>query len=287
MIKAFVRARRLFAALLLTPLIAWAAIVTAQDIINAILASPYASPYLRAHAAEIAALAINVESGGNTEAYNGSCCYGVLQLNTTNINAAGMSTQQYLNASLQTQINAWANVQSTALNYAGIQPLYGMATFDGQPVDAAFMLACVQLGQGNCTRMLQSGTCNGFADSNGTTICSMATRLRAGMAGATSSPTASPTSPGLNPGGGSMMPAIPSGLTPAQGFAAGAGSGVTASSMNGAIRLVAAALILVFAAWAVLGHWVQFVSGQLHLSDVQINIVRMLVVVSLVLVLLN
>src|SRR5690606_22236115 len=42
------------------------------------------------------------------------------------------------------------------------------------------VLACVQLGIGNCQKMINSGSCNGFADINGTTICKMADRIRNG-----------------------------------------------------------------------------------------------------------
>ena len=58
--------------------------------------------------------------------------------------------------------------------------LAGLGTFDGREVDGDMVLACVQLGIGNCQKMINSGSCNGFADINGTTICKMADRIRNG-----------------------------------------------------------------------------------------------------------
>jgi hypothetical protein len=54
-----------------------------------------------------------------------------------------------------------------------------MSTFDGQKVDASFIAACIQLGTGNCQKMVNSGSCSGFSDINGTTICGMASNARA------------------------------------------------------------------------------------------------------------
>jgi hypothetical protein len=101
--------------LLLWPLMVMAVTVTAEQVANAVRSSPNATPWMRAHANEIGALAIKVESGGNTTAYNGSCCYGVLQLNTDNIREARFTPEQYRNASLQEQVDAWSKIQAQAL----------------------------------------------------------------------------------------------------------------------------------------------------------------------------
>lgn len=179
--------------LALVPVVALAAIVSAADIVTAIQNSPNASPWLKQNAQAVANLAINVESRGDTNAYNGSCCYGVLQMNRKNIETyAGVSPEVYRNQSLQQQINAWTKLTTSALNSSVVQDLLALGTFDGRPVDGNLVLACVQLGIGNCQRMINSGRCSGFADSNGTTICGMADR----MAGGTG------TSPGGNGGTG-------------------------------------------------------------------------------------
>ncbi|MCX8516914.1 MAG: transglycosylase family protein [Rhodoferax sp.] len=81
-----------------------AATVTADQVKAAILASPTASAQMKSYASAIGSLAM-IESSGNTAAYNGSCCYGVLQLNTANIQAAmgaGFKPQDFQNLPLQT-----------------------------------------------------------------------------------------------------------------------------------------------------------------------------------------
>lgn len=154
--------------------------VTAADVANAIRNSPNASPWLRANADAVANLAM-FESGGRLGVYNGSCCFGVLQMNRTNIRAyAGVSPEVFRTWSLQDQVNAWSRLTDDALRSRVPRALIAMGTFDGRPVDGNLVLACVQLGIGNCQRMIQSGRCSGFADRNGTTICAMADRTVAG-----------------------------------------------------------------------------------------------------------
>lgn len=153
-------------------------IVTKAEVAAAIRNSPNANAWLKQNAEAVANLAINVESGGRLDIYNGSCCYGVLQMNTRNIlEFAKMTPSQFRNADLQTQVNAWSALTSAALNDARPRQLASMSTFDGRPVTGELVLACVQLGIGNCGKMLRSGKCSGFADRLGTTICKMADKM--------------------------------------------------------------------------------------------------------------
>lgn len=122
------------------------------------------------------------ESSGNTGIYNGTCCTGILQMNRSNLAAQGLTPQQYANMSLQDQVNAWAKLTNSAANAGSVKQLMAMESFDGQKVDGALVLACIQLGTGNCQKMIRSGSCSGFADSNGTTICKMADKIRGGKA---------------------------------------------------------------------------------------------------------
>jgi len=259
---------------LLWPAVAVAAIVTGQQVADAVRNSPTASAFLQAHADEIGALAIRVESGGDTAAYNGSCCYGVLQLNTSNILAAGYTIAQYRYASLQEQVDAWSRIQSLALNDPVIQRLESMPSFDGQPVDAPFLLACVQLGQGNCRTMVQSGTCTGFRDGNGTTICQMAATMRAAMTGTTG-----PGSPSVGTigavarGGGSYAPgSLGRSAAPDTAFegASGVGMGQTAD----AIKLMSGALVLLWLAWASKATWKRFVEGGAEVREMTWTMMR-------------
>lgn len=119
------------------------------------------------------------ESGGNKGVYNGSCCTGIFQLNNANIQRyAGTDRAGFGCLSLQQQTNAWANLTNDGYDSPAVRQLASMSTFDGQPVDASLIAACIQLGTGNCQKMVDAGRCSGFSDINGTTICSMAQKAR-------------------------------------------------------------------------------------------------------------
>lgn len=271
--------RKLTAVLWLLPAIVMAAIVTSADIVRAIQNSPNASSWLKQNAQAVANLAINVESGGNTTAYNGSCCYGVLQMNQSNIaKYAGVTAEQYRQLPLQDQINAWSKLTNDAMRAGVVNQLIRLGTFDGRAVDGNLVLACVQLGIGNCQRMVNSGSCSGFADRNGTTICSMADRMANGPGG--NGNVRPPTSGngsagggwagnGGNTGGGHFQacPRDPSGgcmaITEAlqQGFLQG--SGVSMQRFKTQSGLLTTAVCFLVIAAAVTGVWRQYADGRL------------------------
>ncbi|WP_019702950.1 hypothetical protein [Paracidovorax oryzae] len=271
------------AALLLAaaPIVALAVIVSAAEIIASIERSPNASPWLRQNAAAVANLAINVESNGETTAFNGSCCYGVLQMNQGNITRyAGVTPEEYRRQSLQQQVDAWSALTTDALQSRVVQDLLALGSFDGRPVDGSLVLACVQLGIGNCRTMLRAGRCSGFADSNGTTICGMADRIASGTAGGT------PTAPGGGGGSGSgsgggsgWQPAFGSCVRDAggacvpvaesiqRGFARGSGQQM-ASVKTVSIAVAVAACFLVVG-YVVMGVLQRFGAGQISLVDLK------------------
>ena len=163
---------------------------TPEEVAAAIRASPNANEWLRAHADDIGRLS-TFESGGRLSVYNGSCCYGILQMNTSNIwEFAGVSPEVFRTWSLQDQVNAWSRLTVQAMGAGSVRQLQRMEaagqTFDGRPVDAFLQLACIQLGVGNCQTMIRSGKCSGFADKNGTTICRMADAMSGGRSGISS-----------------------------------------------------------------------------------------------------
>ena len=149
---------------------------TAQQIADAVARSNL-DPSLRAYANQMGQLGV-YESSGNAGIYNGSCCTGIFQLNQGNLRANGLTPQQYANMSLDQQVAVWAKVTNGGVNTGVVRKLQEMKTFDGQPVDGAMIMACIQLGTGNCQKMVQSGKCTGFSDINGTTICKMANAMR-------------------------------------------------------------------------------------------------------------
>lgn len=281
---------------LLLPAVAWAVTVTSGQIIAAVQAAPGGTTWLRANAEAVANLAIRVESRGNTEAYNGSCCFGVLQMNRTNIRAyTDLTPEQYRFADLQTQINAWVRLTADAMRARAPSTLAAMATFDGRPVDGNLVLACVQLGIGNCQRMINSGSCSGFADRNGTTICSMADRL----AGVTNPGTGTPpTNPGGGTGGSVTTPVfspscIPDGaggclpitLAIEQGFSQG--SGASMSDLKRLIYAIVASVVALVLMSASRTTWRRYSKGRLPTVNLLVGMKGVALLLTMVLTILT
>lgn len=282
--------------------LAIAAFVGAADIVAAIQNSPNSNAWLKANAQAVANLAINVESGGNTAAYNGSCCYGVLQMNTANIAFyTRLTPKQYQQLSLQEQVNAWSELTVDAMKAGSVKQLIGMGTFDGRPVDGNLVLACVQLGIGNCQKMINSGSCKGFADSNGTTICSMADKMAGGSnnGGSTTNP------PGSNGNSGSAGGATGGNssvgkFTPAESCVKGGagkclpitaalmagfveGSGVPMPKMKQQLHLMFASVVTLIIAACLVTLWSSYGKGKIPLAALKLHVIRAGITLSIVL----
>lgn len=273
--------RKLFAYLLLASLsgLVLAAIVSSAEIAAAIRNSPNASAWLRENAESVANLA-TFESQRNTTAYNGSCCYGVLQMNRGNIAAyAGVSPEEYRQLSLQQQVNAWSALTTDAMRSSAVTNLLALGTFDGRPVDGHLVLACVQLGIGNCQRMINSGRCSGFADSNGTTICAMADRI-GGAAGTTRGTGNGGTNPGGSAGGGSGSGSgnnSGGNWTPAAGSMADGfkqASGQDMSLIKAQIQVLVVAVGSLITASAVLGLFRRYSRGQMSVPWLKRHVIQ-------------
>lgn len=261
--------------------LAIAATVTAAQVADAIRNSPYANDWLRANADAVGRLAM-FESGGRTDIYNGSCCTGVLQMNRTNIAtyAGGISREQFAQLSLQEQVNAWSRLTTTALQSNAPRQLSNMTTFDGRTVTGDLVLACVQLGIGNCQRMINSGSCSGFADRNGTTICHMADRISGGN-GTPATPTPGGGGNNATPapgqaGGTYTPPSFPcvrdengACLSPAEAMAEGfsAGSGVTMEHLREVLLAASVSLVVVLSIGLMSGTWRQYATGRMEKVD--------------------
>lgn len=259
----------------LLPAVALAAIVSSADITQAIQNSPNASAWLKQNAQAVANLAINVESGGNTSAFNGSCCYGVLQMNRTNIaKYAGVTPEQYRQLPLQVQIDVWSQLTADAMRSGVVRQFIGLGTFDGRAVDGNLVLACVQLGIGNCQRMINSGSCHGFADSNGTSICDMADRMANGRPtnpGNTTLPASGSGSTGGTSLGGTSCPRDATGAcmevsaSMQQGFLQG--SGIQMPSLKQMLLAGSGAFFFLVTASAFSGLYGRYTSGRLATGE--------------------
>lgn len=285
---------------LLFATVALAAVVTAAQVAEAIRNSPNASPWLVANADAVGDLAM-FESGGRTDVFNGSCCSGVLQMNRENIaRYARVSPEEFRTWSLQDQVNAWSQLTKEAMNNQIVRGFEAMGTFDGRAVDGSMVLACVQLGIGNCRTMIRSGSCHGFADINGTTICDMADRIagRTPTGGATLPGQGFEPAPGAGAGGGggggtytfecakdssggcmSMSEAMREGFR--------TGSGVSMSDLRSTIQALMVAIALLIVGSALLGVWQHFAKGAIALSEMKLHMLRGLVIVGLVFVILS
>lgn len=280
--------------------VAFAAVVTAAQVADAIRNSPTASPWLRANADAVGSLAM-FESGGRTDVYNGSCCYGVLQMNRANIRRyAQVSYEEFRNWPLQRQVDAWSRLTNDAMNNQIVRGFIAMGTFDGRPVDGNLVLACVQLGIGNCQRMIRSGRCSGFADRNGTTICHMADRIAGRNPTTTPAPitppnpnepgtgTPAPTGPtynfdcvrGENGGCMSMSEAMQA------GFESGTG-GVTMDRVRKLIQLLLVAITMLVVGSAMLGVWRNYTVGAILKTDMMLYMQRGLIIVGMIFVVMS
>jgi hypothetical protein len=255
-----------------------AALVTAADIVAAIQNSPTASAWLKQNAQAVGQLAINVESGGNTTAFNGSCCYGVLQMNTRNIaKYAKVTPEQYRQLDLQQQVNAWAELTTDAMQSAAVRNLLALGTFEGRPVDGNLVLACVQLGIGNCQTMINAGKCSGFADSNGTTICAMADRIGGATSGGSNGGSSGNNPGGLGPGSGNGSgwhtgSDRPTAATIAEGFAQG--SGIQMSALRRNLQMLGSSVVGLVLAACMAGLWRKYSTGHLSTADLKMRMLQ-------------
>ncbi|ASC91782.1 hypothetical protein CDA61_17785, partial [Alcaligenes faecalis] len=151
------------------------------------------------------------------------------------------------------QVDAWSKLTTKAMQAQAPKTLAGLGTFDGREVDGDMVLACVQLGIGNCQKMINSGSCNGFADINGTTICKMADRIRNGPpTGNNGDPVDDLIRPNPDLGGTYRPPVDPciregEGCLPLtesleQGFASG--SGVSMGNLRAIIFAISTAFVI-------------------------------------------
>lgn len=251
---------------------------SSDQVMQAILNSPNASADIKAIAGSVGSLAM-FESAGSMNVYNGSCCYGILQMSSTNIrNTTGLGAEEFRRLPLQDQVNAWATIMSQSMLSSPVKQLREMGTFDGRPVDGSMELACIQLGTGNCLTMIRSGKCSGFADTNGTTICAMADKIAAGMVVTPKGPTIESRShdswfrrpDGVYEGPRFISDCITDGYgrclpmdqAVADGFRTGSG-GVSMGELRQTIQMICIATTMLVLGAGLLGMWRMYTVGRL------------------------
>ena len=256
--------------------------VTTAQVAAAVANSPL-SPALKAYAADIGNLAINVESGGNLGVYNGTCCTGVLQVNTGGLKTYCQCTpQEYANMSLQQQVDIWAQVTNVNANNATVCQLMGLGSFGGHPVTGAMVLSCIQIGPGNCAKTVSAGTCatSAGSDGNGNNFCDFAAKINGGTG----------SSPVMVGDGGTQSGAAPP-LLPAANYqypsveeAFLAGAGVDVGQSKDAILSALSVAMFLWSAWVALAQYLSWRKGRIDWMTLQNNIVSSTVLTLLVFV---
>lgn len=147
--------------------------------------------YLASNATSFANMAINVESGGNTAIYNGTCCTGLMQMNKANLKEfCGCTSQEYAAMNGQQQIAIYSKYMDQAAGSSAVKQLQALqaqgGSINGQKVDGAMIAACIQLGAGNCAKSI-GNNCSGVSRAEGgdgyNNICTMAKGANGGSTG--------------------------------------------------------------------------------------------------------
>jgi hypothetical protein len=171
-----------------------------------------------------------------------------------------------------------------------------MGTFGGQPVNGDLVLACMQLGTGNCQKAINSGSCSGFADSNGTTICSMADKIANGTSSGGSGSGGGGSSSNGSSGGGEAINTTdcirdasgncePIAQAMSDGFQSGAGFGM--SEMKSGIYAIIAAGIMLLSISIIKDCWKLYSSGRIELYLLLSVVLRVAISIMFVLTILS
>lgn len=263
-------------------------IVTSDQVAAAVANSPL-NPSLQQYAATIGQLAINVESGGNLGIYNGTCCTGVLQMNTAGVEKyCKCEPMQYANLPLQQQVNYWAQLTNANANNSIVRGLMQMSSFGGQPVDGAMILSCIQIGPGNCAKTLAAGTCatSAGADGNGNNFCDFAASIRGGSAASSpSNGAASGTGTATGTASGAGTAPVATVWTPVSAAAAFYnGAGVDMTAVHDAVTDFIAVAAMLWAAWVAQAQYFCYRRGSINLLTLKTNLIASTVLTMLILV---
>ncbi len=138
----------------------------AAQVSQAIQNSPYASDALKSSSCTWGG-ASQAESGGSTCSSNGNN-FGVLQLTKDNL-PDGVTSSQYLNMSLQQQVDIWIQQAGPTTQGRAFNTLNGDVgqSVNGYPVTQGTVAACAQFGGLICSKDLASLNASGQCPSQG------------------------------------------------------------------------------------------------------------------------
>jgi hypothetical protein len=145
--------------------------------------------YLREHAMDFAAMSRFVEDPKQLVGIHNSCCTGLMQLNYINLRKpeiCGCTAQEFGAYSQQQQIDVYNRYLSTFANNFGIGQIKLLIvhsqTLGGHVVDGYTLVACAQMGTGNCDAAVRnecSSLAVGEGGDNHVNVCTMADKARA------------------------------------------------------------------------------------------------------------
>ena len=116
---------------------------TVEQVADAIRKSPL-NENLKRYATAIGEEAM-AETAGNAGVYNGTCCSGILGLNRGFLSLHGLTPKDYVQLSLQEQIDLWARYANKHAVHPKLKALIAARPNDGEAV-----VRCIQMGPGNC-----------------------------------------------------------------------------------------------------------------------------------------
>lgn len=142
---------------------------------------------LSQNAQDFADMSRFMENASQQTGLHNDCCTGLMQMNQGNLRKfCGCTPEQYAQMSVQQQIDVYGRYFSSTQDAWGMQQLRQMMqsgqTLGGHKIDGITLVACAQMGTGNCAAAVKNG-CSSLALGQGgdghVNVCTMADKVRA------------------------------------------------------------------------------------------------------------
>jgi hypothetical protein len=145
--------------------------------------------YLQQHAVDFASVSRFIEDTLQRVGIHNGCCTGLVQLNQSNLrnpSFCGCTPAEYGAYTQEQQIDVYANYFRIFDRDYGMTQLRNMIddnqTLGGHTIDGYTLVACAQMGSGNCKAAVQnacSSVAVGQGGDNSVNVCTMADFVRA------------------------------------------------------------------------------------------------------------